>query len=137
MGCVVRHQRQIVADHDLRKAALVPGGIQQFPKEPLAAHVYACRRLVQHQQFRITAKSRSQQHTAQFAARKVTHAALLQMLGLDHLQKLPPLAARPRAQAQPQGLALAAQGQKFAHAQGQAAIHNQMLRHIGHAGLML
>ena len=57
------------------------------------------------------------------------------MLSLDHLQKLPSLCARKGAQAQPQRVALAAQGHKFAHTQGQAAVHAQMLRHIGHVRL--
>ena len=55
------------------------------------------------------------------------------MLCLDHLQKPPRLSTRKGPQTQPQGLALAAQGHKLAYAQGQAAIHAQVLGHIGHA----
>ena len=59
------------------------------------------------------------------------------MLCLDHVQKPPRRSTRKGPQTQPQGLALAAQGQEFAHAQGQTAVHYQLLRHIGHAGLAL
>ena len=81
MGGVVGRQGQIVADHELGKAVFAPGRVQHFPEQAFALKVHARFRLVQHQQLRLMAQSRGQQHPAQFAAGEVAQTAVFQMFG--------------------------------------------------------
>ena len=115
---VMGRQRQVVGHHELGKALLLPGIVEDLPEKAFPLKVHSRRRFVQQQDLGLTGQGCGQQDATQFSAGKVAHATADEVFRMHGRQSRTGAPGSTALDAEPEGTTLVPQGKEFGHGQG-------------------